>query len=88
MQTSFPLPKAEDIFSKLAGIIFVKLDLSDTYTQLVLDEESKKLATLNTGKGTNSGNTFGIWYFGQSSYFLKENGGIVTKRTTSVSLHR
>ena len=48
----FPLSKAEDIFSKLAGKkFFAKLDLSETYTQLVLDEESQKLAAVNTEKG-------------------------------------
>ena len=48
----FPLPKAEDIFSKLAGKkFFAKLYLSEAYTQLVLDEESQKLAAVNTEKG-------------------------------------
>ena len=48
----FPLPKAEDIFSKLAGKkFFAKLDLSEAYTQLVFDEESQKLAAVNTEKG-------------------------------------
>ena len=47
----FPLPKTEDIFSKLAEKNFAKLDLLEAYTQLVLDEERQKLAALNTEKG-------------------------------------
>ena len=48
----FPLPKAADIFFKLAGKkFFAKLDLSEAYTQLVLDEESQTLAVVNTEKG-------------------------------------
>ena len=47
----YPLPKIEDLFSKLAGgQVFSKLDLSQAYQQVLLDEESKKLVTINTQK--------------------------------------
>ena len=48
----YPLPRIEEIFAALAGgKHFSKLDLSHAYQQLVLDEEAKKLTTINTQKG-------------------------------------
>ena len=47
-----PLPKVEDLFSMLAGgITFTKLDMSQAYQQLVLDNDSKEIVTINTHKG-------------------------------------
>ena len=41
------MPKAEDIFSTLnGGKKFMKLDLSQAYLQLPLDEQSQKLTTI------------------------------------------
>ena len=48
----YPMPKAEDIFSTLnGGKKFTKLDLSQAYLQLPLDEQSQKLTTINIHKG-------------------------------------
>ena len=48
----YPIPRVEDLFSKLAGgKAFTKLDLSQAYLQLPLDEESKKYVVINTQKG-------------------------------------
>ncbi|XP_028413965.1 uncharacterized protein K02A2.6-like [Dendronephthya gigantea] len=48
----YPLPTAEEIFSKLnGGQKFSKLDLSHAYQQVLLDEESCKLLTINTHLG-------------------------------------
>ena len=46
------LPKPDDIFPTLAGgKHFTTLDLSHAYNQLIMDEESRKLVTVNTHKG-------------------------------------
>ena len=48
----YPLPKPEDLFATLSGgQLFTTLDLTHTYNQLVLDEESHKFVTVNTHKG-------------------------------------
>ena len=48
----YPIPKIEDLFVHLAGgKTFTKLDLSQAYQQLPLDEESKLYVVINTHKG-------------------------------------
>ena len=48
----YPLPKSEDLFTTLAGgKKFTKLDLSQAYQQLVLEDESRKYLTINTHRG-------------------------------------
>jgi hypothetical protein len=48
----YPLPTPDDIFSKMAGCsIFSKIDLSDAYFQVEVDEESKELLVFNTHRG-------------------------------------
>ena len=45
----YPIPKVEDLFAQLAGgKTFTKLDLSQAYQQLPLDEESKSYVLINT----------------------------------------
>ena len=48
----YPIPRVEDLFARLRkGKYFSKLDLSQTYQQLPLDEESKKYVVINTHRG-------------------------------------
>ena len=48
----YPLPKPENLFATLAGgKRFTKLDLSQAYQQLELDDPSKMLVTINTHRG-------------------------------------
>ena len=48
----YPLPTFDDLFVKLSGgVIFSKLDLYQTFTQLRVDEESSKVLKINTIKG-------------------------------------
>ena len=49
---SYLLPKPEDLFTRLAGgKSFSKLDLSQAYLQIELDEESRNYVAINTHKG-------------------------------------
>ena len=48
----YPIPKVEDLFATLSvGKLFSKIDLSQAYQQVPLDEESKKYVGINTLKG-------------------------------------
>lgn len=48
----YPIPTPEQIFASLANSkIFSQIDLSDAYLQIEMDEESRKLLTVNTHKG-------------------------------------
>ena len=48
----YPLPRPDDVFANISnGKVFTSLDLSDAYTQLLLDPESQELCVLNTHKG-------------------------------------
>ena len=48
----YPIPKVDDLFARLAGgQKFTKLDMSQAYQQLCLDEDSKKYVVINTSKG-------------------------------------
>ena len=47
----YPIPKIEDLFATLrGGNVFSKLDLSQEYQQIPLDEDSKKFVVINTQK--------------------------------------
>ena len=49
---NYPVPKAEDLFARLnGGQKFTKLDLAHAYQQLLIDDETRKLLTVNTHKG-------------------------------------
>ena len=46
---TYPLPKIEDIFTRLpGGQHFTNIDLTQAYLQMEVDEESKKYLTVNT----------------------------------------
>ena len=48
----YPLPRPADLFATLAkGKRFSKLDLSQTYQQMKLDEKSAQFLTINTHMG-------------------------------------
>ena len=48
----YPLPKLDELLATVSGgKWFSKLDLTNAYLQLALDEESQKLCTLNTHRG-------------------------------------
>ena len=48
----YPIPKIEDLFTKLSGgTSFTKLDLSQAYQQVELDDDSKVYTVINTHRG-------------------------------------
>ena len=60
---SYPIPKLEDLFSSLAGgKVFSKLDMSQAYCQLKLQDSSKQYTVINTHRGLFQYNrlSFGI----------------------------
>ncbi|XP_044756893.1 uncharacterized protein K02A2.6-like [Coccinella septempunctata] len=49
----YPIPRIEELFCRLqGGEEFSKLDLSDAYQQICLDEKSQELLTISTHKGS------------------------------------
>ena len=49
---NYPLPSPQDIFAKLnAGKIFSKIDLSDAYLQIKVNDECSRLLCINTHMG-------------------------------------
>ena len=52
VEFSHPLLKPQDLYATLAGgTVFSKLDLSQAYLQVQLDEESTKYVSINTHQG-------------------------------------
>ena len=48
----YPLPTPEVVFNKLnGGVVFSKVDLSDAYLQIPVEEECSKLLCINTHRG-------------------------------------
>ena len=49
---SYPIPKIDDLYADLAGgTLFTKIDLSQAYSQIPVDEKSQKYLTVNTHRG-------------------------------------
>ena len=49
---NYPIPRVDDLYNMLAGgNTCFKLDLSNAYHQMLRDDESPKLTTINTKKG-------------------------------------
>ena len=48
----YPLPKPEDLFASLAGgVKYLKIDLTQAYLQMPLEEESREFVTVNSHMG-------------------------------------
>jgi len=53
LDVRYPIPHIQDIFSKLeGGEYYCKLDLSDAYLHLPVDDQTAKLQALSTHRGT------------------------------------
>ena len=52
VEDKYPIPRVNDLYAGLnGGETFSKLDLSQAYLQLTLDEDSRDYVTINTHKG-------------------------------------
>ena len=70
---TYPILKIEDLFATLwRGNCFSKLDLSQVYQQLPLDEESKNYVVINTQRFISI-HSFTIWYFFSSRNFSESD---------------
>ena len=75
---SFPLPRIDDLFASLAGgQASSKLDLAHAYLQLELDDESKKLVTINIQKGLFQYNRLSFDVSAASSIFQRTIEGVL-----------
>ena len=75
----YPLPRIEEIFSCLAGgKVFSKLDLSQAYQQVVVDEACRDVLTINTHLGLHRYRR--LPYGMNSAVSFPEGGGTVSWR--------
>ena len=73
----YPIPKVEDLSATLVGgRVFSKVNLSQAYQQLSLDEESKKLMVINTMKG--------LFRYTRLPFGISSAPGIFQRATESV----
>ena len=81
----YPIPKVEDLFANLSGgCTFTKIDLSQAYQQVPLEEESQKYVVINTHKGLFK---YTRLPFGVSSWYLsKSDGRSVARNSQSCRL--
>ena len=75
----YPLPSADEVFAKVqGGKRFSKIDLTQEYTQVELEEESKKYLVLNISRGLKEPN--------RMFYGAKPNSGLF-QRHMATMLH-
>ena len=69
---TYPLPHADDLFASLVGgKTFTTVDLAHAYQQIPLDEDSKKLACINTHKGLYAYNHLPFGFSSAPSIFQR-----------------
>ncbi|XP_041767811.1 uncharacterized protein K02A2.6-like [Anopheles merus] len=75
----YPLPTPEEIFAQLNGsTVFSIVDLSDAYLQLEVDDDSKKLLTINTHRGLFRFNRLAPGVKSASGVFQRVVDGMIT----------
>ena len=75
---AYPLPRVDDLLASTTNAkIFTKLDLSNAYLQLELDEDSQKLVTISTHKGLYKYNCLPFGVSSAPSIFQRTMEGIV-----------
>ena len=75
---AYPLPRVDDLLASTTNTkIFTKLDLSNAYLQLELDDDSQKLVTISTHKGLYKYNRLPFGVSSAPSIFQRTMEGIV-----------
>ena len=70
LSESYPLALADELMTDLAGgKYFTKLDLSQAYLQLPLDQKSSELLTINTHKSCSSTTGYHLVCLVHQQYF-------------------
>ena len=70
---TYPVPKTEDLLAQInGGTKFTKIDLSQAYQQLEIDDPTKQLLTLNTHKGLFTPNRLQFGVHAASGIFQRE----------------
>lgn len=73
----YPILKIEDLFAKLSGdVLFSKIDLSQAYQRLKLDEESKQFTVINT--------LWGLFCFNHLPFGISSAPGIFQRAMDSL----
>ena len=73
----YPIPKTVDIFAEIGSwSTFTKLDLSDAYMQILLEEDSKRFDTINTHKG--------LYHYNRLSYGISSSPGIFQRTMDNI----
>ena len=81
---SYPIPKLDDLLAALSGgIIYTKLDMSQAYQQLELDDDSKRFTVVNTHKGLFTYNCLPF-----ASNFSTSNGESIARYPECSCLYR
>ena len=84
----YPLLRVDDLFTALSGgTLFSKLDLSHTYKQLELDEESKNTLSLILLKDSSNTNSCHLAYL-CPVHFSEDNRKFNARPIRGCSLHR
>ena len=79
---NYPVPKTEDLLATLnGGEKFTKLDLSQAYQQLLLDEQSQECLTINMHKGRYKPTRLQFGFHSAAGIFQRE----MEKRLSHVS---
>ena len=84
----YPLPKPEDIFASLTGgVKFTVLDVLQAYNQLLLDDQSKKLITINTLQGLYSYNRLPFGVASAPAVFQRTMESILQRHTDGIACY-